>query len=46
MGTAIIAFILSAGIGIWLSFFNMGMGAVAAISIMGAFLVYSINKKK
>lgn len=46
MELAIIAFVLSAGIGGWLSFFNQGMGVVAAVSIIGAFLVYSINRKK
>ena len=32
MAMAILAFVLSAGAGIWLSFFNQGMGVVACIS--------------
>lgn len=46
MTRSIIAFILSAGLGIFLSFFNQGMGIVIAISIMGAFIIYSINTKQ
>ena len=38
MGKAIIAFILSVGVGTWLSFFNHGIGVVVSISIIGAFL--------
>ena len=47
MGMAILAFLLSAGAGIWLSFFNHGMGVVASVSIIGAFLIYQneANKK-
>lgn len=33
MGKAIIAFILSVGVGTWLSFFNHGIGVVVSISI-------------
>lgn len=39
MGKAIIAFILSVGVGTWLSFFNHGIGVVVSISIIGAFLI-------
>ncbi len=46
MGRALLAFILSAGAGIGLSFFDQGMGVVAAVSIMGAFIVYSISENK
>lgn len=46
MGMAIIAFLLSAGVGIWVAFFQPGFGIIAAISIMGAFLVYQNEKKK
>lgn len=51
MGRAILAFVLSAGFGIGLCFFSPGMGIVAAISIMGAFImgafiVYSISERK
>ncbi len=45
MSKAIIAFILSAGLGIWISFFNQGMGNVVTISIMGAFILYSIEER-
>lgn len=38
MGKAIIAFILSVGVGTWLSFFNHGIGVVVSISIIGACL--------
>ena len=31
MGKAIIAFILSVGVGTWLSFFNHGIGVVVSI---------------
>lgn len=34
MGKAIIAFILSVGVGTWLSFFNHGIGVVVSISIL------------
>ncbi len=43
---AIIAFILSAGLGISLSFFSEGMGIIIAISVMGAFIVYSLYTKQ
>ena len=47
MDKAILAFLLSVGFGIWLSFFNQGMGVVASVSIIGAFLIYQneANKK-
>lgn len=45
MGKAIIAFILSVGVGTWLSFFNHGIGVVS-ISIIGAFLIYQNENKK
>lgn len=45
MGKAILAFILSAGLGIWCSFFNHGIGVVVAISIMGAFIIYQNDKR-
>ena len=44
-GKAIVAFICSMTIGIWLSFFNLGMGAVASISVIGAVLIYQNDKK-
>ena len=43
---AIIAFILSVGVGTWLSFFNHGIGVVVSISIIGAFLIYQNENKK
>ena len=43
---AIIAFILSAGLGIFLAFFIEGMGIIIAISVMGAFIVYSLYTKQ
>ncbi len=45
---AIVAFIFSAGlgIGVFLSSFSEGMGIIIAISVMGAFIVYSINTKQ
>lgn len=46
MGMAIIAFLLSIGAGFGLAFFEPGFGIIAAISIMGAFLVYQNEKKK
>ena len=46
MAMAILAFVLSAGAGIWLSFFNHGMGVVIAVSIIGAFLIYQNESKK
>lgn len=46
MGMAIIAFLLSIGAGFGLAFFEPGFGIIAAISIMGAFLVYENEKKK
>lgn len=45
-GKAIIAFILSVGVGTWLSFFNHGIGVVVSISIIGAFLIYQNENKK
>ena len=45
MGKAIIAFILSVGVGTWLSFFNHGIGVVVSISIIGAFLIYQNENK-
>ena len=47
MGMAILAFLLSAVAGTWPSFFNQGMGVVASVSIIGAFLIYQneANKK-
>ena len=45
MGLAFLSFLLSVVSGIFLSFFNVGFGAVAAISITGAFIVYSLNRK-
>ena len=42
---ALIAFALSAGTGITLSFFNQGMGVVASVSIIGAFVVYILSDK-
>ncbi|WP_182450961.1 hypothetical protein [Coprococcus comes] len=45
MGKAIVAFICGMTIGIWLSFFNLGMGAVASISVIGAVLIYQNDKK-
>ena len=44
MGKAVVAFIWSMVIGIWLSFFNPGMGAVASISVIGAILIYQNDK--
>lgn len=44
MGKAIIAFILSVGVGTWLSFFNHGIGVVVSISIIGAFFNSSDDK--
>lgn len=45
MAKAIITFILSVVAGIWLSFFNPGMGVVASVSIIGAVLIYQNDKK-
>ncbi len=45
MNKAFLGFILSAGIGIWLSFFNTGMGPVAAISIIGTIIIYQNETK-
>ncbi len=42
---AILAFLLSTIVGVIVSFFNQGMGIVLAISIIGAFIVYEIEKK-
>ena len=44
MGKAVVAFICSMVLGIWLSFFNPGMGAVASISVIGAILIYQNDK--
>ncbi len=44
MGKAILAFVLSAGIGTWLAFFNQGIGLVMAVSITGAFIIYQNEK--
>ena len=46
MGKAIIAFILSVGVGTWLSLFNHGTGVVVSITIIGAFLIYQNENKK
>ncbi len=46
MGKAVLALVLSAGFGIGLSFFNGAMGVVAAVSIMGAFLIHSMEQSK
>lgn len=46
MGKAIIAFILSVGVGTWLSFFNHGIGVVVSISIIGRFLFIKMRIKK
>ena len=46
MDKAILEFLLSVGFGIWLSFFNHGMGVVIAVSIIGAFLIYQNESKK
>lgn len=43
---ALMAFVLSAATGVWLSFFNQGMGVVASVSIMGAFIIHAILSKK
>lgn len=43
---SLVALFLSLIVGIGLSFFNQGMGVVASISIMGAFIVYAILEKK
>ena len=45
MGKAIIGFLCSIITGIWLSFFNPGMGVVASVSIIGAILIYQNDKK-
>lgn len=45
MGKAILAFVLSAGLGIWISFFNKGIGIVICMSIIGAFLIYQNERK-
>ena len=44
MGVAILAFVLSAAAGIFLSFFNAGFGAAASISVIGGFAVYYLKK--
>ncbi len=41
-----LAFILSAGLGIWFSFFNPGIGIVTAISIIGAIIIYQNDAHK
>lgn len=45
MGLAFLSFLLSAVSGIFLSFFDISFGVIAAISITGAFIVYSLNRK-
>ncbi len=45
MGMAIAAFFLSAVAGVWLSFFNPGLGVCVSVSIIGAFLVYQNERK-
>lgn len=44
MGKAIIAFILSVGVGTWLSFFNHGIGVVVSIS-EGVKILVSMESK-
>lgn len=46
MGKAILAFVLSAAVGIGVAFFNSGIGIILAISIIGSFIVYQNEKKK
>ena len=46
MAVAIIAFLLSAVIGISVAFFSPGMGIIMAISIIGSILIYQNEKKK
>ena len=46
MGTAIIAFLISMIVGVGLSFFNMEMGVVASICIMGSVIIYSMESTK
>lgn len=40
------AFLLSICLGLWLSAFNPGMGPVASISIIGAFLIHILKRKE
>lgn len=46
MGKAVFAFVLSAVVGIGVAFFNQGMGIVLAISIIGGFIVYELERRK
>ena len=46
MGLAFTAFLLSAGIGLFLDCMVPGLGTTAAVSIIGAFIIYSLNRKK
>ena len=46
MGLAIIAFLLSIGVGLFLDCIVPGLGTTAAVSIIGGFIVYSLNRKK
>lgn len=46
MAISIVAFLLSAVVGVVVSFFNQGMGIIMAISIIGSFLIYQNEKKK
>ena len=46
MGLAFIAFLLSAGIGFFMDCIVPGMGTTMAVSIIGAFIIYSLNRKK
>lgn len=45
MGTAIVFCALSLVAGCGVAFFNAGLGVVVAVSLMGAGIIYSINKK-
>lgn len=45
MGKAILAFLLSATVGIAVSFWFYPVGIILTISIIGAFLVYGIETK-
>lgn len=46
MGKAVLAFVLSAVVGIGVAFFNQGMGIILTISIIGGFIVYEHEKGK
>ena len=46
MGLAIAAFLLSAAAGLCLNFVYPGFGTFASVSIIGAFIIYSLNRKK